>query len=85
MNNESVSILINVLYNYIIYTYINNIHIYIYIYIHIYIYIYIYIYTYIYIYIYIYICMYIDNVIKVRHIYLSNVVLNETAITFNQE
>ena len=71
MNNESVSILINVLYNYIIYTYINNIHIYIHIYI--------------YIYIYIYICMYIDNVIKVRHIYLSNVALNETAITFNQE
>ena len=67
MNNESVSILINVLYNYIIYTYINNIHIYIYIYI------------------YIYICMYIDNVIKVRHIDLRNVVLNETAITFNQE
>ena len=29
--------------------------------------------------------MYIDNVIKVRHIYLSNVALNETAITFNQE
>ena len=29
--------------------------------------------------------MYIDNVIKVRHIYLINVVLNETAITFNQE